>query len=176
MCRLSWTTVEGVTKRTPWFSTLKEVWEFDAPQWTASFLLEATSLSPCLDEPTEWTDLQVMPKKAIQSLSPKTSTPVPATYKASIEKPLKQPIPTKPLTPLVTYQSSEVYWEEGQGYIAPDGTRITYTDLAQLNAGTLVRKADIDFEGEPQSVASLLHTSQNVAYWCGFKDVEFLAD
>ena len=176
MCRLLWMTVSGESKKTEWFSTLKEVYGFNSPQWASQFLLQVTSLSPCLDEPTEWQDLQLMPKKGIQTLSNQTSTPIPTTYKTEVIKPLKQPIQTKPLVPFTTYKSQGVYWEEGRGYISPNGTRVSYTELSQLNAGFLVRKSDIDFQAEPQSVAALLPTSQNVAYWCGFKDVEFLTD
>jgi hypothetical protein len=117
-----------------------------------------------------------MPKKGIQSLSGRTSQPIPTTYKTEVTKPLKQPISTKPLVAPPTYQTSEVYWEEGQGYISPNGTRVTYTELSQLNAGALVRKTDIDLQGEPQSVSQLLSTAQNIAYWCGFKDIQFLTD
>jgi hypothetical protein len=117
-----------------------------------------------------------MPKKDIESLSGRTSQPIPTTYKTEATKPLKQPISTKPLVTPPTYQTSEVYWEEGQGYISPNGTRISYSELNQLNAGSLVRKSDIDLQGEPQSVSQLLPTAQNIAYWCGFKDIQFLTD
>lgn len=176
MCRLSWQNVDGTAKATPWFSTSVEMYCFNAPQWTERFIFQVTSLSPCLDEPTEWTDLQLMPKKDIQSLSGRTSQPIPTTYRTEIIKPLKKPISTKPLVAAPTYQSSEVYWEEGQGYISPNGTRVSYTELRELNAGALARKSEIDFHGEPQTVAQLLPTAQNIAYWCGFKNIQFLTE
>ena len=117
-----------------------------------------------------------MPKKGIQSLSGRTSQPIPTTYRTEIIKPLKKPISTKPLVAAPAYQSSEVYWEEGQGYISPNGTRVCYTELRELNAGALVRKSEIDFHREPQPVAQLLPTAQNIAYWCGFRDIQFLTD
>ena len=96
LCRFKWTSVDGVSHKTKWFSTALEVFSFASPAWTTSFLMEVTSLSPCLDEPTEWTDLQLMPKKDTQSLSGRTSQPLPTTYKTSIKKPLKNPLPLKP--------------------------------------------------------------------------------
>ena len=176
MCRLLWEELDGTAKATPWFSTAQEAYEFNAPQWTEQFILQVTSLSPCLDEPTEWTDLLLMPKKGIESLSNRSSQPIPTTYKTELVKPLKKPISTKPLVEPPTYQTSEVYWEEGQGYISPSGTRVSYTELSQLNAGSLVRKTDIDLQGEPVPVSSLLPTAQNIAYWCGFRDIQFRAD
>ena len=173
LCRFKWASVDGVSHKTPWFSTSLETYSFASPSWASSFLMEVTSLSPCLDEPTEWTDLQLMPKKDIQSLSGRTSQPLPTTYKTEVTKPLKTPISTKPLVAPPTYQTSEVYWEEGQGYISPNGTRVTYAELSQLNAGALVRKTDIDLQGEPQQISQLLPTAQNIAYWCGFKDIQF---
>lgn len=176
MCRFKWASVDGVNHKTPWFSTSLENFKFASPMWTASFLMEVTSLSPCLDEPTEWADLQLMPKKDIESLSGRTSQPLPTTYKTSVGKPLKNPLPLKPLVDPPSYPTQEVYWSEGEGYISPNGTRISYAELNQLNAGSLVRKTDIDLQGEPQTVSNLLPTAQNIAYWCGFKDIQFLTD
>ena len=176
LCRFKWASMDGVNHKTPWFSTSLETFKFASPSWASSFLMEVTSLSPCLDEPTEWTDLQLMPKKDTQSLSGRTSQPLPTTYKTSVEKPLKNPLPLKPLVEPPSYTTQEVYWSEGEGYISPNGTRISYAELNQLNAGSLVRKSDIDLQGEPQTVSNLLPTAQNIAYWCGFKDIQFLTD
>jgi hypothetical protein len=136
--------------------------------------MEVTSLSPCLEEPTEWDNLSLMPLKTVSGISPQTSKPQKDEYKATVEKPLKNPLSLKPLVSAPAYQTSEIYWSEGEGYISPNGTRISYSELSQLNAGSLVRKSDIDFQGEPQAVSSLLPTAQNIAYWCGFKDIQFL--
>lgn len=176
LCRFKWASVDGVNHKTPWFSTALETYNFASPSWTTSFLMEVTSLSPCLDEPTEWTDLQLMPLKNVSGLSPQSSQPKKDTYQSAVEKPLKNPLPLKPLVNPPSYQVQEVYWSEGEGYISPNGTRISYAELNQLNAGSLVRKSDIDLQGEPQQISQLLPTAQNIAYWCGFKDIQFLTD
>jgi hypothetical protein len=175
-CRFSWTSPDGTKHKTEWFSTALEVCNFASPSWASSFLMEVTSLSPCLEEPTEWTDLQLMPLKNLSGISPQTSKPQKDAYQTTVEKPLKNPLPLKPLVNPPSYAVQEVYWSEGEGYISPNGTRISYSELSQLNAGSLVRKSDIDFQGEPQAVSSLLPTAQNIAYWCGFKDIQFLTD
>lgn len=174
-CRLKWNdSLRGLCK-TSWFPSSSQYFSWNYKAFASEFVLECTDLAPVLDQPTEWSSLTCMSYK--EGTDPaSTSAAIPNKYSEKTEKPLKTPLPFKATIQPASSPASTVFFQEDEGYITRSGSRISYEELAQLNAGSITRGAAIDYNTEPSFIESIAQTSQNIAFMAAFKNIQFLTD
>ena len=151
-----------------WTDTTVEEVQFPEPLHLNFFALQFTRLTPIRIQPTQWTNLDVMPLREATLQEKQEDKPNSQTQKN------KQTIITKgayqkPLTSLIKNNASMPI--AGHGYIASNGVMVSYEEIEQAGTNTQNRGWQIEYGQNFQSGMQFPEEKMGLAYYCGLDDV-----
>lgn len=151
-----------------WTDTTVEEVQFPEPMRVSFFALQFTRLTPIRIQPTQWTNLDVMPlREAV--LQEKQEAKINSQTQKNKQTIITKGAYQKPVTPLIKNNASMPI--AGHGYIASSGVMVSYEEIEQAGANTQNRGWQIEYGQNFQSGMQFPEEQMGLAYYCGLDDV-----
>lgn len=151
-----------------WTDTTVEEVQFPEPMHLNFFALQFTRLTPIRIQPTQWTNLDVMPLREAVLQEKQTDKPSTQTQK-NRQTVITKGAYQKPVTPLIKNNASMPI--AGHGYIASNGVMVSYEEIEQAGTNTQNRGWQIEYGQNFQSGMQFPEEQMGLAYYCGLDDV-----